>query len=796
MQKNKRGRRGFRFVLLLFLFLAAALLFTLTVLTARAVAGLDPEEDVALLDDLSSVGTTRLFCREAGDGEGTKTVEYETVYAAENRIWYDGDEIPDVVRNALISIEDKRFYSHHGVDWLRTGKAFLNYVFRFDPPFGGSTITQQLVKNVSGENDVKSERKIREILRALRLEKRYTKDEILTFYLNVIPLANRCYGIGAASSFYFGKTPSELSAAEAAALAATTNAPARYDPLRYPERNRERRNLILTKMEELGYLTKEEADEARAETIVFEAKRGDAGTRIVSWYAEAVLSDVIRDLCARRGLSEGAATALVYRGGLAIEICCDRTIQKTAERVCREANPKDGNLAVWVVEPASGEVLAVIGGAGEKTANRGLHFATDALRPPGSALKPLSVYAPALRAGLINWATVFEDLPQSTLDGAPWPRNANGVYDGRIGVYEAIARSKNTVAVSVLSLLGKRASFDFLKNECGFAALIEDETDEAGRRLTDLSDAPLALGQLTRGVTLRELTDAYSIFAGEGIRTNAITYRTVRNRAGEILLSNDPPRRRVLSPSEAAIMTGMLSGTAESGTARTLTLPAVVPTAGKTGTTTGARDRWFVGYTPTLLCGVLSTSDGSGSDGVPRSPLPIWDAIMKAAHADVLDGSEEAPAFPIPSGVLALPFCRDSGDTPCDLCAEDLRGDRVAYGLFTADNRPGKNCTLHRPILYDRISGEWLPDEGEESPYLSRFSAPDGSDRAIPDGIFPTDRAYDYDVLIGEEATPEEKTPGDEEGTAVSGGIGEWERIRAREGFRRAPRWYRHFFDR
>ena len=796
MRKKKNGRRGLRIVLFLFLSLFAAALFTLTVLTARAAAGLDPEADVALLDDLSRTGTTRLFCRGTGDGEETDMVEYETVYAAENRIWCAADEIPDVVKHALISIEDKRFYDHKGVDWLRTGKAFLNYVFRFDPPFGGSTITQQLIKNVSGENDVKSERKIREILRALRLEKRYTKDEILTFYLNVIPLANRCYGIGAASSFYFGKTPSELTAAEAATLAATTNAPARYDPLRYPDANRDRRNLILTKMEEYGYLTKEEADAARTEEITFTAKRGDAGTRVVSWYAEAVLSDVIRDLSARRGLSEGAATALVYRGGLEIEICCDPAIQRTAERVCRAADRKEGNLAVWVVDPSTGEVLAAIGGAGEKAGNRGLHFAVDALRPPGSALKPLSVYAPALRAGLVNWATVFEDLPQSYNDGVPWPRNANGVYDGRIGVHEAIARSKNTVAVSVLSLLGRRASFDFLKNECGFTSLIEDETDGSGRRLTDLSDAPLALGQLTRGVSLRELTDAYSIFAGEGIRTKAITYRTVKNRAGEILLSNEAERRRVLSSAEAAIMTGMLSETVEYGTARNLTVSSVVPTAGKTGTTTGARDRWFVGYTPVLLCGVLSTSDGSGSDGVPRSPLPVFDAIMKAAHAKILDGTDEPPTFPIPSGVVALPFCRDSGDTPDDDCSLDLRGDRVAYGLFTEDNRPGMDCALHRPILYDRVRGEWIPDEGEVSPFLIRFSAPDGSERTIPDGIEPTDRAYDYDVLTGG-AEPPERDPGErDDGTAVSGGIGEWERIRSRERFRFEPRWYRHFFDR
>ena len=796
MQKAKKKRRALRVFLGMILFAVISVLFVLTVLTARAASGLDPDADVALLYDLSRTGTTRLVLRGTGDGEDGESVVYETVYAAENRIWCDADEIPDVVKHALISIEDKRFYSHHGVDWLRTGKAALNYVFRFDPPFGGSTITQQLVKNVSGENEVRSERKIREILRALRLEKRYTKDEILTFYLNVIPLANRCYGIGAASSFYFGKTPSELSAAEAATLAATTNAPARYDPLRYPEANRERRDLILDKMAEYGYLTEEEAGAAKAEKVSFTASREDAGSRTVSWYAEAVLSDVIRDLAARRGLSEGAATALVYRGGLEIEICCDPAIQRTAERVCRAADRRDGNLAVWVVDPKTGEVVAAIGSAGEKTANRGLHYAADALRPPGSSLKPLSVYAPALRAGLINWATVFEDLPLSVIDGTPWPRNANGVYDGRVGVHEAIARSKNTVAVSVLSLLGRRASFDFLKNECGFSSLVENETDEAGRSLTDLSDAPLALGQLTRGVTLRELTDAYSIFAGEGIGTKAITYRTVKNRAGEVLLLNGAERRRVLSPREAAIMTGMLSETVEYGTARSLTLSSVVPTAGKTGTSAGTRDRWFVGYTPVLLCGVLSTSDGSGSGGAPRSPLPVFDAIMKAAHAEYLDGTDEPPAFPIPSGTVVLPFCRDSGDAPGEGCPHDLRGDRVAFGLFTEDNRPGKDCALHRSILYDRVRGECIPDDGEVSPFLIRFFAPDGSNRTIPDGIEPTDRAYDYDVLLGGTDPPEPETEEPDGGTAVSGGIGEWERIRSRERFRFAPRWYRHFFDR
>lgn len=789
MPKTRKKRSGFRLFLTVALSLFAVGLFVLTVLTARAAAGLDPERDEALLDELSLTGTTRLYT-VAPDGE---PVEYESVYAAENRVWCSSDEIPDVVKNALVAIEDKRFYRHHGVDWLRTGKAFLNYVLHFDPPFGGSTITQQLVKNVSGENDVKSERKIREILRALRLEKRYEKDEILTFYLNVIPLANRCYGIGAAASFYFGKTPAELTAAEAATLAATTNAPARYDPLRFPEKNRERRDLVLSKMEEYGFLTSEEAEKARAETVVFTAKRGDAGTKVVSWYTEAVLSDVIDDLCREKGLSEGAATALVYRGGLEIEICCAENVQRTAERIAREADPAGGNLAVWVVDPKNGEVLAAVGGAGEKKVNRGLHFATDALRPPGSALKPLSVYAPALRARLINWATTFEDLPLRVEGGEGWPRNANGVYDGRIGIHEAIARSKNTVAVRVLEELGLGASFDFLSVECGFSSLVEEERDENGRRFSDCSEAPLALGQLTRGVTLRELTDAYSIFSNEGIYSRGVTYRTVRNRAGEILLQNEVEHCRVLSPADAAIMTGMLRETVETGTARSLTLPSVIPTAGKTGTTTGARDRWFVGYTPSFLCGVLSTSDGSGSDATPRSPLPVFDALMKAAHAKQLDGTEEPPAFPIPPGVLLLPFCRDSGAEPGELCPIDLRGDRVAYGLFTFDNRPADVCRLHQPILYDRISGEWMPDDGSENPFLSRFSAPDGSGREIPEGIEPTDRAADHDVLT--RTAPPDVLPEGDEGAAVSGGIGEWERIRYHEPYRRSPRWYRHFFD-
>ena len=782
--KGKIGR-GLRVFLTVCLFFVAAIMLVLTVLVARAAAGLDPEEDVALLEEIASVGTTRLFL---ADGE-----EYESVYGAENRVWCSSEEIPDVVRHALIAIEDKRFYRHIGVDWLRTGKAFLNYLFRFDEPFGGSTITQQLVKNVSGENDVRSERKIREILRALRLEKRFGKDEILTFYLNVIPLANRCYGIGAASSFYFGKTPAELSAAEAATLAAITNAPARYDPLRYPERNRARRDLILSKMEELGYLSKEEADEAKGETVAFTSESGNAGTRVVSWYTEAVLTDVIRDLVEKKGLSEGAATALVYRGGLEIEICCDERIQRTAERICREADPAGGNLAVWAVDPKTGRALAAVGGAGKKTVNRGLNYATEALRPPGSALKPLSVYAPALRAGLIHWATVFEDLPLGTVDGEPWPRNANGEYDGRIGVHEAIARSKNTVAVKALQKLGIDASFDFLKNECGLASLISIETDANGRRYSDRSEAPLALGQLTHGVTLRELSDAYSIFPCEGVRTRAVTYRTVRNPAGELLLSNEVERRRVLSPADAAIMTGMLSETVAYGTARSLTVSSVVPTAGKTGTTTGSRDRWFIGYTPALLCGVLSTSDGAPCEGSPRSPLPVWDAIAKAAHADLLDGTEDPPEFPIPSGILALPFCRDSGESPGELCELDLRGDRIGYGLFTFDNRPAGECGLHKPILYDRITGEWTADRGEDSPFLVRRSAPDGSKRAIPDAIVPKDRATDYDVLTEDGEYPE-ASPAEGE-TEVFFGLGEWERIRPRERYRKAPRWYRHFFD-
>ena len=323
------------------------------------------------------------------------------------------DQVPQNMIDAFVSIEDKRFYRHRGVDWYRTLAAGITYVLGFSDSFGASTITQQTVKNVTGRDEVTLKRKFQEILYALDLERSMGKEEIMELYLNVISFSDGCVGIGEAAEHYFSKEPSRLTAAECATIAAITNQPSYYNPIRHPQNNLYRRNLILQEMRNQGYLSEEDYVEAVSQPLALRVSQRNSDEAIRSWYIDMAIEDVINDLCREWNMTRTEASLLVHSGGVRIDLAMDEKIQETVEsyyessvRMPTGENGEQAQSALIVIDSQTGDILGVAGAVGEKTANRVQNFATQTLRPPGSAIKPISVYAPALERGLINWATV------------------------------------------------------------------------------------------------------------------------------------------------------------------------------------------------------------------------------------------------------------------------------------------------------------------------------------------------------------------------------------------------------
>lgn len=763
-QRSRRGGKP-RGRILRRILLVAAVTVGVAVVGAFGVVGyvaatLDTEADMEVMEAMRGSRTTRIWAPErtgAGDeidAEHYIPVEYDILYGDENMVWADGSEIPALLKQAFISIEDQRFYTHAGVDWRRTGKATLNYIFHFAPQFGGSTITQQLIKNVHGENDVTPMRKLKEIIRALRLEGTYSKEEILTYYLNIVPLGHQCTGVKSAARYYFGKTLDELTPTECAALAAITNAPAYYEPEGHPENNRARRTLVLAAMYENGHLSSEAYEAARQEPLALHLTDPLYGKKTRGWYTETVAADVIADLVRVRGLSTAAATALVYRGGLEIYALVDPTIQEImdayfsdASHFETEAGTVQGGMVI--TDPATGDILGVVGGVGEKQGSLLFNRATAGYYQPGSVLKPTALYGPAIERDLITYSTVFEDLPQET-DAGLWPHNSPSVYQGRITAAEALARSKNTVAVQLYHRLGRENIFRYLQDTIGLSGLVRSEGGK-----TDLAVSPLALGQLTRGVTVREITGAYGAFVAGGDLASPRTYAAVYDSRGRLLLTRDVERRRVLSRESAYILTEMLTGVVEYGTGRHITLSESVATAGKTGTSGADRDKWFVGYTPSYVAGIRIGYDAPSSlPAGTRLHLAAWDAILHEIYR-VKDVTGEADtAFPMPEGIRRAPYCLDSGMVPTDTCRSELRGDRTAWGIYKATNIPTEPCHLHVTAHYDLLTETYGLGAGDPMTAVD-FHVLYLPDRRVPQGVSPTDAPYEYAALVSEEEMEE-----------------------------------------
>lgn len=709
MKTYQKGINKSRFILRL-----AVCLLLIGCVSAIAIFGIaiyaqvciDEKADIAMFEAARGESVTRLYA-----GEGEEATVFEEVRLSEHRKdWVKIEDIAPCLKEAFLAAEDREFYRHRGVNLLRTARAAVNRVTGRAPVFGASTITQQVIKNISGDSELTLRRKWNEILRAARLEHRYAKDEIFEVYMNIVPLGENCIGVGAGSEVYFGKPPSRLELSEAATLVGITNAPTRYHPHKHPTACLEKRNRVLYAMYDAGYIDNATYSEAVSKPLAVLPQKEDKQP-VCSWFAETVLSDIERDLVQTYGMTKGAASRLISRGGLQVYTTVDPTVQQILTRAFEKKQAEDGiAYAMVVCDSRNGDLRGIVGNVGAKRANLLLNHATVP-HVPGSALKPIALYAPLLDEGRITCATVFDDVPlrftEEEGNFVPYPQNYPARYDGLTTVSDALRLSKNTVALRLYEMRGAESIYRTLVHDLRLDGIVRSATGKDGRRLTDLSSAPLALGQLSYGVPLRGLTEAYVTFPSDGVFYGARSYFCVKDAAGNTLLSSDPAEKRqtrVFAPATARMMSQMLSEVTQDGTARSLTLGELIAVGGKTGTSGGDRDRLFVGFTPYYTAGIwCGYADGTRSlSGRSRDHLALWDEVMREIH--VATDRADHTGF-CTDGLVRCGYCRDSGALFCPSCLADPRGDRLREGYFTEQTLPRTACTRHVPVLYDAVTG-------------------------------------------------------------------------------------------
>ena len=628
------------------------LIFLITIIIGGAVAGgavltavmgMWGNTDGIDLDSLTMDSNSNIVYLDHNTGEEKNLL---TLSSDENRIWVDLDATPKNLQNAFIAIEDERFPIHNGVDIKRTLKATLTYFLDKltgkggQASLGGSTITQQLIKNITGDDEQTISRKISEISKAIDLEKKLSKDQILELYLNCIFLSQNCHGVQTAANLYFDKDVSQLNLAECASIASITQNPALYDPFINPDKNKEKQELVLAKMLSLGYITQEEYDEAVNYPLTF--SKDTAATKkeeiITSYYVDQVVRDAISRL-QEKGYSESLATKMVYSGGLKIYCAYDPEIQSIVEEYYYNTNnfpDSSAQSSIVIIDPSDGRVVAMAGGIGEKEASFTLNRAAQSPRQPGSTIKPLAVYAPALDNGTINTSTRVMDKRKS-YDG--WvPRNYSYTYsNSEVGLDYALQQSLNTVPVEIMSDMGIQTSFDFMTQKLGFTTLVEAE-EINGEIYTDLGYAQLALGGLTHGATNIEMTAAYCIFPNQGVYNKPYTFTEIKNESGETILTgrDSDTTWEAIKPETAAIMNRYLNSVVTSGTGRGAALSDGTFTAGKTGTTSENFDRWFIGYSPYYVASVWYGYDTPASIEMSSNPcIPVWKNVMDKVHSTI-----------------------------------------------------------------------------------------------------------------------------------------------------------------
>ena len=632
--------------------------------------------------------TQEMFVNETSivvDSEG-KTIA--KLGSERKKIKINNEDIPENLKNAYVAIEDERFYKHHGVDIKRTASAVFSYIIHAgSSSYGGSTITQQLVKNITGDNTDSVFRKVKEWWKAYQLEWYFSKDEILDTYLNVIYVGPNIYGVEAGAKYYFNKSVQQLSLTECAFLAGINNSPNSYNPFGEKdnkEKISKRTKIVLGKMKELGYIKEEEYNNAISEVekgLKFKKGNIESEDAIYSYHTDALVTEVIADISKKKNINETFATNYLYMAGLTINSTQNNNIQKQTEKEFQKskysiASKQGGDpsqAAMVIIDHKTGQVLACVGGLGEKTTARGLNRATQSIRQTGSAIKPLAVLAPGIEEKIFTGATIYPDV-EKTFQGGYEPKNyAN--YLGEITVRRALESSQNIPFVEMMEEIKPDKSIKYLK-KMGITTLSEKD-----------ATLSLALGGLDKGISPLEMAGAYATIANDGIYIEPTFYSSIINSSGEVVIKAKPKKKRVISEQVSYILKEILIQPVEgsNGTARYCAISGI-DVAAKTGTTDDNFDRWLCGFSPYYTAVTWFGYDQNETIFFNKqNPAGIiWSNVIKSIHK----GLEKAE-FTRPNWIEIKIICAESGKVANSGCKETY----IEY--FLSGTAP-KECDKHK----------------------------------------------------------------------------------------------------
>ena len=737
--------------------------------------------------DLDNIELSQSSLVVATDPDTGAQVEYATLRSSNShRVWADLEQIPTNLQYAFICTEDKDFYSEPGVNFKRTIGAMINeYLLPiYSSKQGASTLEQQLIKNLTSDKSASgiegALRKLREIYRALILSRSYSKETILEAYLNTISFTGTIQGVQTAANEYFDKDVSELTLWECASIASITKNPTNYNPYTNPENLINRRNFLLYNMWQQGVISEDDYRNAAAQPLVLaETDNTKKSSSTTSYFTDALFNEVVKDIMAKEGVDESTAQSMLYTGGYTIEATVNPKIQTAMENLMlntddayfpagwheeevtsisdddvqvynEDGTPKtrtgdDGTVyyyrnvrtqAAMVTLDYDGNVIAMVGGLGEKTKSLSLNRAYGVTRQTGSTIKPIGAYALGIEYGLVNWSTMLNNSPlylkqdmvirdedycrrnglmgltDKQLKAYPnawrsWPRNYGGNYgDGSdLPLWNGLARSLNTIAIRVGDLVGANNIFNFVYNTLQLSTL--DPVNDVGL-------AQMVMGSQTHGVTPMALAAAFQIFY-DGEYTTPHLYTRVLDRDGNIYMESNDTSYQALTPQTAYVMNRLLKnvlfssvGTASGRYPNSNGMEAF----GKTGTASDEKDLWFVGGTPYYVTAVWwgydapydMTNTLGKNQAKTRTCVTAWKAYMEQVQANL-----PYKAFPTSDGVVERAYCTQSGLLAGANCPSR------ATGYYRADDLPDTCNYSHSSGVAAAQSADTAPVVGQDT---------------------------------------------------------------------------------